>query len=79
MDTIHIFNPSTGPVVYSLDGHVLGGGEHVYVASLDSRGERAVKRGYIVIIEGWLASEEVGGTKARRSVRDETAKGSGAS
>lgn len=51
MAKIHIFNPLTGPVVYSRDGRVLGGGEHREVDTLDARGQVCVARGYLLIIE----------------------------
>lgn len=46
-----IFNPLNSPVVYSDDGHILGGGERREVDKLDKHGERALKHGYIIILD----------------------------
>jgi len=46
-----IFNPLNAPVVYSDDGHILGGGERREVASLDQHGKRALAHGYIIILD----------------------------
>lgn len=89
MAKIHIFNPTTGPICYSNDGRIIGGGEHAEVDSLDAHGERAVKRGYIVIMdqpedETASGDDEAKDVKAKPSGRkaaakDESSKDSGAS
>lgn len=70
MAKIHIFNPQTGPVVYSEDGRILGGGEHREVDVLDKHGKACVKRGYLTVIEDDKPqdeSEDAPAKAARRS------------
>ena len=43
-----IFNPTDMAVVYSEQGHILGGGERREVDQLDKHGQRSLDNGYIV-------------------------------
>jgi hypothetical protein len=74
MAKIHIFNPSSGPVVYSIDGHILGGGEHRDIDALDKHGEHCVQCGYLVVIEDAAPAKAA---PKRSAAKDES--GAGAS
>jgi hypothetical protein len=43
-----LVNPETTPIVYSQDGHTLGGGERREVDALDAVGQRAVDAGLLI-------------------------------
>jgi hypothetical protein len=58
-----IFNPNNSPVVYSDDGHILGGGERIEVSALDKHGKRAVAHGYIIILDEETAEENAAATE----------------
>jgi hypothetical protein len=45
---ITLFNPSAMPVVYTDQGHILGGGERCEVDALDETGRTVVKQGYLL-------------------------------
>jgi hypothetical protein len=68
-----IFNPWNSPVVYSNDGHILGGGERREVESLDKHGERAVKHGYIVILDEEESQEDPAATEEEEAPGKEDA------
>lgn len=82
MAKIHIFNPLAGPVVYSNDGHILGGGEHREVDALDEHGKHCVDSGYLTIIDDEPEADKEAPAKATRrktSPKDESGEDSGAS
>jgi hypothetical protein len=58
-----IYNPLSDPVVYSNDGHILGGDERREVEALDEHGKRSVDRGYIVLLDREKTEEETASTE----------------
>lgn len=48
---VTLVNPSTTAMVYSDDGHLLGAGEAVELAALDTTGRHAVNSGYLTVRE----------------------------
>lgn len=82
MSKITIFNPLSGPVVYSLDGRVLGGGERVEVDSLDDHGKHCVEFQYLTVLDDGEPEAEEAPTKTARkrgAAKDESEPDSGAS
>jgi hypothetical protein len=53
-----IYNPSNSPVVYSENGHILGGDDRIEVDALDKHGKRAVDHGYLIVLEEEKAEED---------------------
>lgn len=45
-----LINSGRSGVVYSEDGHSLGGGEHIDLPDLDGVGKAAVKAGYLRVV-----------------------------
>jgi hypothetical protein len=72
-----IYNPLSDPVVYSNDGHILGGDERREVEALDEHGERSIAHGYIVLLDQEKTEEEEAATEEEPPGKDARASGRG--